>query len=680
MLTEIQIKKLLDQMNLEEKIGMIHGDEIFATKGVKRLNIPPLKMSDGPRGVRREFVGKTWQGKELSDDSVSYFLSNTALAATWSKEHAYTFGKALGAEARSRGKDVILAPGVNIIRSPLCGRNFEYMSEDPYLIKEITVPIINGIQENDVAACVKHFAVNNQETDRLKVNVETDQRSLEEIYFPGFKAAVELGKSYTIMGAYNKLHGDYCCESEYLLKDILRDRWNYDGVVISDWAACHSTKKAAEAGLDIEMSVATDFDNYYFADNLYNMVEKGEIDQSVVDEKVLHILNLMNKLNMLDGTRKKGSRNTSEHQLGILRAAEESIVLLENKDNILPLDAAKLKSIAIIGENAVRAHASGGGSAEIRALYEHTPLAGISMYLGGNAEIAYAKGYTSEKDVDKHRYFDLREEARRIACAHDLVIFIGGLNHEHDVEGKDRVEYALPYEQDQLIEAISQVNENLITINLSGSAVDLSTTKRCSKALIQTWYNGMEGGRALANVLFGDVNPSGKLPFTFAQKLDDYSSHSIGEFPGGESVNYNESIFVGYRHFDTRNIQPLYAFGYGKSYTEYEYSNLKITNSADGISVSFDIKNTGEYDGKETAQLYIKQTKCTEPRPEKELKGFAKISLKKGEMKGIEMSLSDEDFSYFSSQTNEWVCEKGEFEILIGSSSDDIRIKRSIKL
>ncbi|MBN2880256.1 MAG: glycoside hydrolase family 3 C-terminal domain-containing protein [Clostridia bacterium] len=680
MLTETQLHDLLEQMNLEEKIGMVHGDEIFRTKGVKRLNIPPLRMSDGPMGVRREFLGKTWGWHIKGDDMVSYFPSNSALAATWNTEHAYLFGRALGAEARSRNKDVILAPGINIIRSPLCGRNFEYMSEDPYLIKKMAVPLIKGIQENDVAACVKHFAVNNQETDRLKVNVEADERSMEEIYFPGFKAAVQEGKSKTIMAAYNRLRGDYCCESTYLLQEVLRKRWGFEGVIISDWNACHSTEKAARAGLDIEMAVYTDFDKYYFADNLYNMVSSGEIPEEIVDEKVMHILKLMNELNMLDGTRQTGERNTIEHQVYTLKTAEESIVLLKNEKNILPLDARKIKSLAIVGENAIIAHSEGGGSAEIKALYEHTPFTGISMYLGGACEIGYARGYTSDENADRHVRFDLREEAKRIASAYETVIFVGGLNHRHDVEGKDRTEYQLPYEQDELIKELWCINENLVVVNMSGTAVDLKVASECSRALLQTWYNGMEGGRALANILFGDANPSGKLPFTFAKELTDYSSHSIGEFPGVKDVNYTESIYVGYRHFDARDIAPMYAFGYGLSYTEYKYSNIKADVKKDSVIVSCDVENTGNADGREAVQLYIHDKVSEENRPIKELKGFEKIDLKMGESKSVQFTLLRDDFSYFNSTKGRWVMEAGEFDILIGASSDDIRLETTVEI
>ena len=680
MLSEIKLKALLSAMTLEEKIGMVHGNGFFETKGVKRLNIPPLLMSDGPMGVRKEFPNDSWLAKDLSNDYVTYFLSNTALAATWNEDHAYAFGQALGSEARSRGKDVILAPGINIIRSPLCGRNFEYMSEDPHLISKMAVPIIKGIQENDVAACVKHYAVNNQETRRLEVNVEVDDRSLEELYLPAFKACVTEQKSLTLMAAYNQLRGDYCCESTYLLKDILRDRWGYDGVVISDWGATHSTDKAALAGLDIEMSVTTDFDDYYFGQHLYNRVEAGHLPIKLIDEKITRILNLMNQLNMLDGPRQRGSRNTTDHQNRTLKAGEESIVLLTNEDGFLPLNQETIKSILVVGENGERTHANGGGSAEIKALYEHSPLAGLSMYLGGTTKLTYAKGYTSDPSATSDTYFNLREEACRLALSHDLVLFVGGLNHDFDTEGKDRGNIHLPYEQDLLIKALAKVHDQIVAVNVSGSAVDLSTVAANAKSLIQTWYNGMEGGRALAHVLFGEVSPSGKLPFTFANSLEDYASHSVGEFPGDEIVNYKESIFVGYRHFDTHNVKPQFSFGHGLSYSEFQYTDLTVDQSGTEATVKVSLKNIGSCEAKEVVQLYVGDEHASQPRPSKELKGFRKICLTPGEAQELTFTLSQEDFSYYNETSKQWVMESGTFNILIGSSSTDIRLQKSLTL
>lgn len=682
MLTKEKLQELTLKMTLEEKINMIHGDGLFQTKGIKRLGIPPLIMSDGPMGVRKEFFQKSWQTTDFSDDFVSYFLSNTALASTWNPDLAHEFGKALGAESRSRGKDVILAPGINIIRSPLCGRNFEYMSEDPYLIKKMAVPIIQGIQENDVAACVKHFIANNQETNRMFVDVDVDERALEEIYFPGFEAATTEGNAYSIMAAYNKFQGTYCCENTYLLQDVLRGRWKYDGVVISDWSACHSTAKSALAGLDIEMSVSTDFDDYYFANPYYDLAKREAEFVSLLDEKILHILNLMNKLHMLDGKRKIGSRNSIEHQENIRKAGEESIILLKNMDSFLPLNSEQYSSILVVGENAITKHSSGGGSAEIQALYEHTPYAGISMHLGGGTKLTYAAGYSSDKDVDVHKAFDLMEHAVRLASAHELVIFVGGLNHSFDSEGIDRSEYHLPYNQDLLIKRLASVNPNIVSIMICGSAADLQTVSSSSKALLLSSYNGMEGGKAITNILFGITNPSGKLPYTIAKTLEDYSSHSIGEFPGGETVRYNESIFVGYRHFDSNHVEPMYPFGYGLSYSIFNYHNLKVKqdNSNRIIEVSLQVTNQSERFGKEVIQLYVHHKDSSIPKAKKELKSFQKIGIDAHATEELVLRLSYEDLSYFDEHKKMKCFDKGTYTIMIGSSSRDIRLQSDFTL
>ncbi len=682
-----KIKNLISAMTLEEKIGMLHGQGFFQTRGVKRLGIPPLKMSDGPMGVRQEFPMASWAAKGDNDDYVSYFPANTALAATWNPDLSYKLGNALGAETRSRGKDVILAPGINIIRSPFCGRNFEYMSEDPYLTKKMSGPVITGIQENDVAACVKHFIANNQETKRLEVDVQMDTRTMEEIYLPAFEEALTNADSFTVMTAYNKFNGSYCCENETLLKDLLRDRFNYKGIVVSDWGACHSTVESAKAGLDIEMSVTDDFDDYYFGNPLYEAVMTGKVDQGLIDEKIYRILTIMDRLHMLDKgdptnspIRKSGSRNTPDHHGAALDVARESIVLLKNNNRILPLNPQDFTSIAIVGDNGDKKHSTGGGSAEIKALYEHTPLAGISSYLGGNHKITYIKGYSSEKDAGPYVAFNLREEAKRLASNHDLVIFIGGLNHDHDTEGSDRSDYKLPYQQDQLVKELSQVCETLISVHISGSAVDLTDLTTYSDALIQSWYNGMEGGRALAEVLFGQVNPSGKLPFTFASDINDYAAHSIGEFPGSSTVSYSESIFVGYRHFDSHDIDPLYPFGYGLSYTNFAYSDLNLSLKDDYLEITFTIKNTGERSGKEVCQLYTSQIHPSEPRPHKELKGFVKIDLQPGYDQVIKTKIPLRDLGFYSEISRAWITEQDKYQIFIGSSSRDIHLSGEFAL
>ena len=494
-----QAEELLGKLTLDEKIGMIHGAQLFQTAGVPRLGILPIKFSDGPMGVRQEFEASKWQTVGHSDDYVTYLPCNSALASTWNRQLAKETGCVLGEEARGRGKDVILGPGVNIKRSPLCGRNFEYFSEDPYLTKELAIPYIQGVQEWDVAACVKHFAANNQETERLWVDVEVDEHALREIYLPVFYDAVKKGGVYTMMGAYNLLYGEHCCQSEYLLNDILRKEWGYDGVVVSDWGAVHDTEKAAASQLDIEMSVTDNFDKYFMADPLKEKIEKGEIKESAVDEKVVRILMLMIKLHMMDGTRKSGAYNTPEHRQKTLETARESIILLKNEDQLLPLSKEKVKKLLVVGENADRAHSNGGGSAEIKALYEITPLMGIKALLGGNTEVTYVPGYVSgekQKESDTNwqetslengggstkiqnvnpkiqaKRSILRKEAVQLAAQYDYVLFVGGLNHDHDSEGNDRTDMRLPYEQDELIEELLTVNPNTVVIFVGGSPVD----------------------------------------------------------------------------------------------------------------------------------------------------------------------------------------------------------------
>ncbi len=683
-------KEILDKLTLEEKIGMIHGAELFRTAGVKRLGIPPLVMSDGPMGVRNEFEPDNWKALGHTDDYVTYLPCNSALAATWNRKLAYDTGSVLGEEARGRGKDVILAPGINIKRSPLCGRNFEYFSEDPTLTKELAVPYIQGVQQWDVAACVKHFAVNNQETERLWVEVEIDEEALREIYLPAFYDALVKAGSYTVMGAYNLLYGEHCCESDFLLRKILREEWQYDGVVISDWGAVHDTEKAANSQLDIEMSVTYDFNNYCMAEPLRKKIEAGEIDEEKVDEKVLRILRLMMRLHMLDGKRKGGAYNTPEHREKALNVARESVVLLKNEKQMLPLKREGLKKILLVGENADCIHSNGGGSAEIKALYEISPFMGLKTALGGNVTVDYVPGYCREEkteDSDKNwqeRSLEngggsmeaadslvegagqaleekrkiLREQAVKQASdkSYDKVIFIGGLNHDHDLEGNDRKDMSLPYEQDKIILDLFSAREDLIVVMIAGSPVDMTAWADMAHTLVWSYYAGMEGGRALAEVLLGDVNPSGKLPETFYKNHRDCSAHVLGEFPGGKKVAYREGRYVGYRYNEKFHVEPLFPFGYGLSYTEFSYRNLSVDDKE--CAVSCYVKNTGDVAGSETVEVYGLSHK--DDMPVKELKGFEKVFLMPGEEKYVKVHVGhvEEGYTYVA-----------------GSSLYDIRLK-----
>ena len=527
---------------------------------------------------------------------------------------------------------------------------------------------------------LKHFAVNNQETERMTVNVEVNDRALNEIYFPGFKAAVHEGNSYSIMGAYNKLRGEHCSHSNYLLNKILKDDWKYEGVVISDWGAVHDTSHAANNGLDIEMDVKNNFDDYYMANPLIEKVKSGEIKEEVINDKIRRILKLMFKTNMIDSLRQKGSYNTIEHRDVALKVAQESLVLLKNENSELPLKDSKIKTIAVIGENATNLHSGGGGSSQIKALYEVSPLMGIKMRVGGNTEITYSKGYSNiEEDRES-----LIVEAVNAAKNAQVAIIIGGLTHVNDCEGQDRLDMKLPSGQDELIKRVLIANKNTVVVILGGSPVDMSCFIEDAPCVLQSWYSGMEGGYAMAKVLFGDINPSGKLPVTFPKKLEESPAHSICNFPQSVNAEYKEGIFVGYRYFDTKNVEPLFCFGHGLSYTTFKYSKLKVITRKSGdeikIKVSFNIKNTGEIDGKEVAQIYISDIVSTLERPNKELKAFKKVKLRVGEKKEIELELDKTALAFYSDLDNSWIYEAGIFEVLVGSSSRDLRLQEKFEV
>lgn len=731
---EKDIEKLLSKMTLDEKISMIHGASLFQSGGVERLGIPGVMTSDGPMGVRAEFMRDRWIPAGNNDDNVSYLPSNSALASTWNPYRAYEMGHVLGAEARGRGKDVILAPGINIKRSPLCGRNFEYMSEDPKLTAALTVPFVKGVQENDVAACVKHFAANGQETDRLMVDEEIDVRTLYEIYFPAFKAAVQEGKAYSVMGAYNKINGYHCCENKNLLDLVLRNEWGFDGTVISDWGGVHKTKEAAECSLDIEMSVFPDFDEYKLANPLKEAIRKGEVPEEAVDDKVRNILRMMFRLKMIGKQkeeRKAGSYNTPDHREMALRTAEESMILLKNDNHILPLHAGKIKKLVVIGQNAAKIHSDGGGSAEIKALYEICPLMGLKTYLGGNTEILYLKGYhvpEKPKTFDHNWQADslddlkdtnigmaVRDEAgenemhrkgeeerlaqieKEKAEVHeknkalfaqaveaakdaDAVIFVGGLNHDIDSEGFDRSDMTLPYEQDMLIDALLSVRKDLIITLIGGSPVEMPWKNKAS-AILWSYYAGMETGNAFAKIIFGDINPSGKLAETFPQKYQDCVTAKNGQFGVWGKIKLEEGLYIGYRYFDRQHITPAFCFGHGLSYTEFAYSGLTLkTEKGRDVKLTFTVKNTGKKIGSEIVQVYVAPIASKVDRPDKELKAFAKIELAPGKSRKVDLILKQTDFAYFDEHLHAFIADAGDYEILVGASSEDIRLRGIVTL
>lgn len=701
-MADYKIDKLIKQMTLKEKIGMIHGSGLFRNGGVERLGIPPLKMSDGPMGVRQEFDNSEWTPKN-NDDYVTYLPSGSAIASSWNPDLAYRYGLILGAEARARDKDVILAPSVNIIRSPLCGRNFEYLSEDPFLAKTLAVSMVQGIQENDVAACVKHFIANNQETNRLRVDAIVSQKTLEEIYFPAFKAAIQEGKALAVMGAYNKLNGEHCSQSKTLLNTVLRENWHFDNIVISDWSAVNDTIEAANSGIDIEMSVTNNFDEYFLANPLIRLVEKGLIKEEVIDEKVRNILKVMFKLKILgsDDSRAKGSQNTKEHQKTAYDIATETIVLLKNEGRVLPISK-NIKKLLIIGENARAIHANGGGSAEIKALYEITPLEALKNKLGEQCQIDFIPGYlvspqkgneskhwqetsleTKEDDRETisrkimEERLRLRQEAATLAKEYDNVIIFGGLNHLYDVEAQDRSSLDLPYEQDELIEAVLRANPNTIIHILSGACINMRRWSSRAKAIIWSSYNGMEGGNALSDVILGNNNPSGKLAQTFADELSSFSSHSIGEFPGNDKVHYREETDVGYRHFLKNGIKPSFGFGHGLSYTSFEYGDFSYSPQKEKHIFAFTIANTGDFDGMEITQLYVTFPKNNKIR---ELKRFKKTAIGKHTKAVISITLLDKDLEKYDESSSRFKIEEGEYQVAIASSLYDIKHVFSIKI
>lgn len=698
---EKRIEKLIKKMTLEEKVGLLHGNSKFYVAGVERLGIPEWSLSDGPHGVRAEINRHDWAYAGWTNDSASYFPTGTAFAAAWNPELAYRRGEVLGEEARWRKKDVLLGPGVNIIRSPLCGRNFEYMSEDPYMNSVLAVAYIKGLQSRDVACSVKLFAVNNQETNRTTVDVECSERALREIYLPAFKAAVQEGGALTVMAAYNKFRGEFCAENNYLVRKILRNEWGFDGVYVTDWGAAHSTVPSMEAGLDLEMGTLIDkYEDWYYANPLIEAVKSGKVPMSLVDEKVGDVLRVMIKTNVLDPKKRfgPGSMNTKEHQQATYDAAAEAIVLLKNQNNLLPLDFSSIKSLAVIGDNATRKHSNGGLSSEIKAVYEVTPLGALRAKWGDKVDIRFAQGYeklstfvegsnngqSSGTFSSKTQESDaLLKEAVEVARTSDVALLVCGLNHDYDTESFDRLNMDIPYGQVELIQEVVKANPRTIVVMIAGSPLNMAAVDICSPAIVWAWFNGMEGGNALVDVLSGKVNPSGKMPFTTPVSLDQSPAHALGNFPGRDlKVNYEEDILVGYRWFDTKGLPVVYPFGYGLSYTTFNYSNLntdkKTYDQADTIQATFTLTNTGDREGAEVAQLYVSDPVCSVMRPVKELKGFKKVFLKPGESRRITLDIPVSSLAFYSEAQSQFVVEPGEFILQLGASTSDIKQKISI--
>ncbi|MEG2219412.1 MAG: glycoside hydrolase family 3 C-terminal domain-containing protein [Muribaculaceae bacterium] len=682
---EERVEDALSRMTLEEKVAMTHAQSKFSSAGVPRLGIPENWMCDGPHGIREEVMWDEWYGAKWTNDSCIAFPALTALAATWNQDMAALYGKSIGEEARYRNKNVLLGPGVNIYRIPLNGRNFEYMGEDPYLASQMVVPYIKGVQKNGVAACVKHFALNNQELYRGHINVKVDDRALYEIYLPAFKAAVQEGGAWAIMGAYNKYKGEFCCHNQYLLNDILKKEWKFDGVAVSDWGGVHDTKESIINGLDMEFGSWTNglnwgasnaYDNYYLAMPYLMMIKEGKVGTKELDEKVRRILRLVFRTNMAQ-ERHFGSFGTKEHALAGRKIAQEGIVLLQNNKNMLPINLSKVKNILVVGENATKQMTIGGGSSSLKAKYEVSPLDGIKARVGNSAKVKYLLGYSSE---EKKNLDSLRNEAVVAARDADIVLFVGGLNKEggQDAEGSDRKSLNLSYGQDEVISELAAVNPNTVVVIVSGNAIAMPWIKKVP-SIMEAWYGGTETGNAIASILFGDVNPSGKLPFTFPARIEDNAAYAMGEYPGDDvNVTYNESIFVGYRYADKqKKVKPLFPFGHGLSYTTFEYgkptSDKKLMTANDIITFSVSVKNTGARKGQEVVQLYISDKQSSLPRPIKELKGFKKVELAPGEEKVVSFTITKEALSFFDDVKHEWIAEPGMFEAIIGASATNIK-------
>lgn len=690
---DAKIDSLVAQMTLKEKIGMLHGSTMFATAGVERLGIPELTMADGPLGVREEISLDSWAPAGWDNDFATYYPAGGGLAATWNTELSYVFGNSVGEETIARDKDVLLSPAINIVRTPLGGRTYEYFTEDPFLNKKLTVPFIVGLQENDVAACVKHFAANNQETNRDFVDVQIDERALREIYLPAFEAAVKEAHAYSFMGAYNKFRGDYLCENSAMLNDLLRDEWGFEGIVISDWAAVHDTKKALESGTDIEMGTPKPFNEYFYADALIAAVKEGKIDEAVVDTSVKRILRMMFTLKSIDDKgRAKGSIDTEAHFKEAYDIAAESIVLLKNENNLLPLNLKDVKSIAVIGNNATKKNALGGFGAGVKTHREVTPLEGLQNRLPKDIQINYAEGYQEKYSSDEKAKLgditlngpvtineldpEMLEAALNAANTSDLAIIFAGSNRDYETEASDRASLALPFGQEELIQKVLAVNPNTIVVFIAGAPFDIKKISDQSNAVIWSWFNGSEGGNALADVILGTVNPSGKLPWTMPVKLEDSPAHATNSFPGDDTVVYEEGILVGYRWFDTKNITPLYPFGYGLSYSTFEFSDVKtdknVYASDDIITINLALKNTNATEGKEVVQVYVSKPDSNIDRAAQELKGFKKINVPSGSSIKERISIPVQELAFYNVDTKSWEVEKGTYVIKVGNSSRNI--------
>jgi beta-glucosidase len=706
MKNEDRITEIMSKMTLEEKVAMLHGKHMFSSEGVPSQGIADIEYADGPFGIREEMEPHSWNSIHLDTDSATFFPTGSALAATWSDELAREYGKGMSIEARLRGKDMILGPAINIQRVPTGGRTYEYFSEDPLLSSVLATEYVLGVQENGTAVCLKHYALNNQEDHRGYVDVQVSERAMREIYLPPFEMSVRKGDAWGVMSAYNKVRGYWCSENKELLTDILRDDWGFKGIVISDWGGTHSVK-AVEAGLNVEMPGAS-----HLGKTLLDSLAAGVVSVDAVDQRVRELLRVRLAVEPIPAEKANVEMTSQPVQQKIAyNVAAHSVVLLKN-EGLLPIDTQKYKKIAVIGDNAVQTQSLGGVGAGVKTLYEVTPLAGILSRLEGKAEVTYAQGYAKYTAEDRYRRMPavrepdqkLMEEAVELAGKSDLVIFVAGNNREIETEGSDRTNIMLPMGQNELIKALAAVNPNIVTVVVTGAPADLRVVKEISPSILVSWFNGSEGGNALADILVGNIAPSGKLPFTFPVQLEDNPAYALGVFPqkvemGNSDIfvnlvnrrrdrnrikleaDYAEDIFVGYRWYEAKDVPVLYPFGHGLSYVDFEYSDLTLKSSAKGVKVSFNITNTGGMEAEEVVQIYAGRPESVITRPEKELAGFQRVTLQAGETKNVTVDIDKEVFRHWDEASDWWTVEKGAADFFVGSSSDDIRLtgKTTIK-
>ena len=716
---EQRIDDAISRMTLAEKIRIIHAQSKFSSAGVPRLGFPDFWTDDGPHGVRPDVLWDEWEQAGQTNDSCVAFPALTCLAASWNPQMSRIYGEALGEEALYRGKDMILGPGVNINRTPLNGRNFEYMGEDPFLASVMVVPYIQGLQSKGVAACVKHYCLNNDEEYRHQVNVIVSDRALHEIYLPAFKAAVEKGKTWGIMGSYNLYKNEHNCHNQWTLNKILKGDWKYDGVVVSDWGGAHDLEQSVKNGLDIEFGTWTDgltmgatnaYDNYYLSLPYMRAIQEGKFTQKELNDKVRRVLRLFYRTTM-NPNRPHGFLCSESHYAAARQIAEEGIVLLQNKNNVLPINTQKAKRVLVVGENAIKMMTVGGGSSSLKVQREISPLEGLKARLAKDGiDVDYARGYvgdvtgnyngvtTGQNLNDNRSEAELIAEAIEKAKTADYVIMFGGLNKSdfQDCEGHDRQQFELPYNQDKLIEALAKANKNFVYVNISGNAVAMPWKEKVA-GIVQGWFIGSESGEALASILTGDANPCGKLPFTWVNSLNEVGAHALNTYPGtwrkeggtntkGNIIDeeYKEGIYVGYRWTDKERIKPTFAFGHGQSYTQFAISNLRSDKSDltqdDTIAFTVNVKNTGKRAGSEVVQLYIHDVKSSVDRPKKELKGFQKVYLQPGENKDVTITINKEALSFYDESSSSWKAEAGKFEALVGNASDNLKLKKVFEL